>query len=95
MTPRRVVHVFVAGRVQGVGYRAWTEATARELGLDGWVRNRADGRVEALFAGAPAAIDGMLQACRRGPRLARVDGMSIVDTKDCPRAPGFICLPTL
>lgn len=67
---RRLV---ISGRVQGVGYRDWTVATARALGLDGWVRNRRDGGVEALVAGDATAIASLVAACRRGPPLARVD----------------------
>lgn len=65
--------VVVRGRVQGVGFRAWTEMTARERGLEGWVRNRRDGSVEAVFAGEAARVEAMLAACRRGPPAARVD----------------------
>jgi acylphosphatase len=68
-------HVVVRGRVQGVGYRAWTEYTARDRGLEGWVRNRRDGSVEAVFAGSPEAVAGMIDACRRGPPAARVDAV--------------------
>jgi acylphosphatase len=66
-------HVTIRGRVQGVGYRAWVEqqATAREL--EGWVRNRKDGRVEALFVGAADILSGMVESCRRGPAAARVE----------------------
>ena len=61
------VRVVISGRVQGVWFRGWTvdEATAR--GLSGWVRNRRDGTVEAVFEGAPAAVDAMIEACRSGP----------------------------
>jgi acylphosphatase len=69
---RKVVHIVVEGRVQGVGYRDWACGAARGLKLDGWVRNRADGTVEALFAGLPAAVDAMAERCAAGPRLARV-----------------------
>jgi acylphosphatase len=62
----------ITGRVQGVGYRAWMTEKARALGLSGWVRNRADGAVEALVAGDVAAVEEMSRACRRGPRLAEV-----------------------
>ncbi|MGA2892999.1 MAG: acylphosphatase [Xanthobacteraceae bacterium] len=65
--------VVVRGRVQGVGYRVWTEVTALERGLQGWVRNRRDGAVEALFAGPTEAVLAMIEACRRGPPGARVD----------------------
>jgi acylphosphatase len=63
--------------VQGVGYRAWTEDTAILNGLDGWVRNRTDGTVEALFAGLAEAVEGMIEACRRGPQSARVDAVDV------------------
>ena len=62
----------VSGRVQGVWFRAWTEETASRLGLQGWVRNRRDGTVEALFDGPVGAVEAMLEACREGPRLAQV-----------------------
>jgi acylphosphatase len=68
-------HVVVRGRVQGVGYRAWAEYTAHDRGLEGWVRNRRDGSVEAVFAGSPEAVAGMIEACRRGPPAARVDAV--------------------
>jgi len=73
----RSVHVRIAGRVQGVGYRAWTVDEARRRGLSGWVRNRADGDVEAVFSGPAATVDDMLAACRRGPFSARVDDVMI------------------
>ena len=67
------IHLLIHGRVQGVGYRAWTGATARGLGLNGWVRNRRDGTVEAVLIGAEAAVSTMLAACHEGPMGARVD----------------------
>jgi acylphosphatase len=64
----------VHGRVQGVGFRAFVEVEALRRGLDGWVRNRHDGSVEAVFAGEATAVAGMIEACRRGPSFgARVD----------------------
>jgi len=69
---RRSVRVLIEGRVQGVGYRAWTERRATALGLAGSVRNLSDGRVEAVFSGDPAAVDAMLAACAEGPRGAVV-----------------------
>ena len=72
-------HVVIRGRVQGVGFRAWTEYTALERGLQGWVRNRRDGAVEALFIGSPDAVAAMIAACNQGPRGSRVDG---VDQRD-------------
>jgi acylphosphatase len=70
MVRRRVV---VHGRVQGVWFRGSTEAEARAAGLAGWVRNRPDGTVEAVFEGTPEAVAALLAFCRRGPRSARVD----------------------
>jgi acylphosphatase len=72
-------HVLIRGRVQGVGFRAWTEYTALERGLQGWVRNRRDGSVEALFVGPSDAVAAMIAACHQGPRGSRVDG---VDQRD-------------
>ena len=65
--------VTITGRVQGVGYRAWVEHRARAHDLEGWVRNRRDGSVEALFAGPADAVSEMVAVCRRGPSSARVD----------------------
>lgn len=70
-----VCRVVIRGRVQGVGYRAWTEYTALDLGLEGWVRNRRNGTVEALFAGPADVVAAMLDACRHGPPGARVDAI--------------------
>jgi acylphosphatase len=71
--------VLIRGRVQGVGYRAWIEVTALELRLQGWVRNRRDGAVEALFMGMETDVSAMIEACRSGPPGARVD---FVDHRD-------------
>ena len=71
MSAHRIV--IVRGRVQGVGYRAWTEIAALERGLEGWVRNRRDGSVEALFIGPKDDVAAMVEACRNGPPGARVD----------------------
>jgi acylphosphatase len=68
-------HIVIRGRVQGVGYRAWTEVTALEHGLEGWVRNRRDGSVEAVFAGEEDQVAAMIAQCRRGPPGARVDAI--------------------
>jgi acylphosphatase len=66
----------VTGRVQGVGYRAWVENRARAHDLEGWVRNRRDGSVEALFAGPADVVAGLVDRCRRGPSTARVDNVT-------------------
>jgi acylphosphatase len=68
-------HVIIHGRVQGVGYRVWAEYAALGRGLGGWVRNRRDGSVEAVFAGPPAAVAAMVEDCRRGPPGGRVDAI--------------------
>ncbi len=85
----------VTGRVQGVGYRDWTIATARRLGLTGWVRNRSDGSVEALIVGDDQAVGRMIEACRQGPAAAHVDAVDIepVDLDVLPQ--GFTQLPTV
>ena len=62
-----------------MGYRYWTERVARELGLTGWVRNRRDGSVEALFAGPADDVAQMLERCKDGPRSARVTAVKIVE----------------
>lgn len=62
----------IEGRVQGVGYRWWAVQAARALGLEGWVRNRLDGSVEALVIGDPRAVDALAEACRQGPSHALV-----------------------
>jgi acylphosphatase len=72
------VHVVVSGLVQGVFYRASSEAVARELGLSGWVRNLPDGRVEAIAEGPRPALERFLAWCERGPEHARVDRVEAV-----------------
>jgi acylphosphatase len=67
--------VTILGRVQGVGYRAWVEHQAMAHGLEGWVRNRRDGSVEALFAGPADVVSNMAALCRRGPASARVEAI--------------------
>ncbi len=85
MIAKRVV---IQGRVQGVSYRDWMVSRARALGVDGWVRNREDGGVEALVAGDVDAVEELLRLCRRGPRAAQVT--SITDElADPPEEPGF------
>ncbi len=88
-------HVVVRGRVQGVGYRAWTEDTARELGLAGWVRNRRDGSVEAVFAGPRETVTKIIDACRQGPYGAHVTGIEQrPGSLDGLTGEGFSVLPT-
>ena len=70
-------HVFVSGRVQGVFYRATTRDEARDRGVDGWVRNLDDGRVEAVFEGPKSAVDAMCEWCETGSRAATVSGIEV------------------
>ena len=74
---RAILQVMVRGRVQGVGYRAWVEYQATASSLEGWVRNRRDGSVEALVSGPIAAVDDLIEACRHGPSAARVMDIEI------------------
>lgn len=76
-TNRVGARLLVSGRVQGVFYRAFTEETARQYGLAGWVRNLADGRVEARLEGPRPAIDRALARLRQGPPASRVDGIEV------------------
>ena len=86
-------HLLISGRVQGVGYRDWMVAEATARGITGWVRNRRDGRVEAMIEGPDDALTTLLTACRQGPRMARVD--DIAESTATPSAtPGFQRLPT-
>ena len=83
----------IHGRMQGVWFRAWTEATACTHKLDGWVRNCADGSVETLFQGDAEAVNAMLAACHQGPPLAAVSQVEVLRTRDAGKqhitAPGF------
>ncbi len=87
------VLVRIEGRVQGVFYRGWTVNEASRRGLRGWVRNRRDGSVEALFAGSISAVDDMVAACSTGPSAARVTSISTQNAV-FPDRPGFRPLPT-
>jgi acylphosphatase len=71
-------HVFVSGLVQGVSFRWYAIQHARRAGLGGWVRNRPDGRVEAVFEGSQTAVDGLVAWCREGPPSARVEAVEVV-----------------
>jgi acylphosphatase len=70
-----VRQIVIRGRVQGVGFRYWTMIEAIRLGVAGWVRNRRDGSVEALFTGQADAVADMVTRCRNGPEFARVDAV--------------------
>jgi acylphosphatase len=96
---RAIIQVIIQGRVQGVGYRAWLEYQARAGRLEGWVRNRRDGSVEAVFAGHAKAVAEMVALCRHGPPGAHVTAV-VKESADNDRLklrhPGedFSVLPT-
>lgn len=93
--PIKTVHAVIRGRVQGVWYRSWTVQEATRRGLSGWVRNRMDGTVEALFHGPGADVDDMLAACRQGPPAAWVETIITDITAAPPSTQDFRQLPTL
>ncbi len=93
MTTFAARRVRIEGRVQGVWFRAWTAEQARLRGLKGWIRNRRDGSVEALFAGPEAAVEDMLRACREGPPAAAVSAV-IAEPAEFPNQDGFLQLAT-
>jgi acylphosphatase len=84
------VLVKIAGRVQGVGFRYATAARARSLGVAGWVANRADGTVEAVFEGDEAVVASMVDWCRRGPRGAVVEDVQVTRREAAGREQEFV-----
>ncbi|WP_340315667.1 acylphosphatase [Rhizorhabdus argentea] len=79
--PGRIARrIHIKGKVQGVWYRGWTVDQANELGLDGWVRNRLDGSVEAVVAGPADKVEALIARCHEGPPAARVDKVIVEDT---------------
>ncbi len=98
MSGHVIRRVIVRGRVQGVGYRDWTRHVARGRGLEGWVRNRRDGSVEALFSGSDEAVAGMVEACRKGPPIAVVESIEQDEASGTDLAlrgdKGFAVLPS-
>ncbi len=94
MSCDNMVRVRITGRVQGVGYRYWVVDQAALLHLDGWVRNRRDGSVEAVFAGPEGVVADMLGRCHQGPVLARIDGVTETPESESVES-GFQALPTI
>lgn len=86
--------VRITGKVQGVWFRAWTVEQANEFGLDGWVRNRLDGSVEAVVSGVSARVEAFIERCHRGSPASRVDRVEVEDTPGIVAA-GFTQKPTV
>lgn len=78
----------IEGFVQAVGYRHFAIQEANRLGLDGWIRNRADGTVEAVISGGTKAVEAFVQACMRGPAGSRVENVELTPA-DAPKEKGF------
>jgi acylphosphatase len=89
VTVRR--HVVVRGRVQGVFFRDTCSRLARAAGVTGWIRNRPDGSVEAVFEGEPEAVEGLVAWCRHGPPRAVVSGVEIGEEPPAGEAPFSMC----
>ncbi|QJU57188.1 acylphosphatase [Sphingomonas sp. AP4-R1] len=85
----------ITGKVQGVFYRAWFMEQAHALGLDGWVRNRADGSVEAVVRGAPEMIEAIVARAHAGPPAARVTDVAVTDDESGDVVQGFEKRPTV
>jgi len=85
---RQTSHLIIRGRVQGVSFRAWAARQAETKGVDGWVRNREDGGVEAILAGEAEAVRQVVEACRVGPQLAVVTDLIELPADEDPGA-GF------
>jgi acylphosphatase len=97
---KQLVHLSISGLVQGVGYRAFVELEAGTRGLEGWVRNRRDGSVEALIFGEKHAIDGLIESCRQGPPSSRVTAIDVSNAEPNllnlrPAGERFAALPTV
>lgn len=79
---RKIVHLSIKGKVQGVGYRAFVELQAELLDLEGWVRNRRDGSVEAVVAGDEGTVERLLKECTKGPPASRVAAIDVIDATE-------------
>lgn len=94
MPGTKAVRIRIHGQVQGVFFRVWTKEQADKRGVMGWVRNRLDGDVEALFAGDEGAVDALISVCREGPPHAVVDEVKVEDAQGITTA-GFEIKPTV
>lgn len=93
-TKSRSVQVKICGNVQGKAYRLWTEKNAELLGLAGWVRNRCDGSVEAMFSGPMETVEEMISRCKEGPPGATVDNVDVMREECGQFSDEFDVLPT-
>jgi acylphosphatase len=89
------LHIFVEGRVHGVGYREFARRAGSRLHLSGWARNRSNGTVEVRASGAPRDLDALVEALRAGPPLADVRGLQAVEDGGPPECGGFVIHPTV
>lgn len=85
----------IIGKVQGVGYRVWAEGEAKKLGLNGWIRNRADGTVEAHVAGPAKDVEAFMGLCTQGPHATQVEKIDVARVDDGEPPPGFMRRPTV
>lgn len=81
---RQITHLIIRGKVQGVSFRAWAMREAANRGIDGWVRNREDGGLEAVLAGEPGAVQSVVAACRSGPNMAVVTDVIVLPNAEDP-----------
>jgi acylphosphatase len=91
---QKAVKIRITGTVQGVGYRHWVVTEASRRGLNGWVRNRTYGSVEAFLSGQEAEVSNMVEACHSGPNAARVESV-IVEPALGITPSGFVQKPTV
>ncbi len=91
---QKAVRLIITGRVQGVCFRYWTMQNANQLSLDGWVRNRSDGSVEALLVGEKLHVEDMMHRCEEGPPTAKVDKIDVSEAIGIT-ARGFVLKPTV
>ena len=82
MSETKNVRIFLSGRVQGVGFRAFIRKNARKFNVNGWAKNLNDGRVEAVFSGNKEDVDKLLELVKKGPRFAKVDNFEIKNIKN-------------
>lgn len=94
MKNQQVIHLFISGKVQGVGFRHNTRKKARQLGISGWVRNLEDGRVEVQASGPEQAISEFMNFCKEGPATAYVKNLEQAEVTEKPEGNGFTVRPS-